>query len=194
MAKSQHINEAEFQRALRAAENTRYPVRDRCCLLLSGRAGMRLGEIRGLNLGDVVEPSTGEIRDRIHLSAKRTKHGVARDVFLNDEVRQGIGAVLADIRGDQLGPLIRTQSGNRFSLPALSSLFKKLYRRARLPAAGSHSGRALFIQSLDDRRTPLRVIMKAVGHRHLASTEAYLSARPAEVKAAVQQLVEQRRG
>lgn len=67
------------------------------------------------------------------------------------------------------------------------SLFKELYRKAGVQTS-SHAGRALFITALADRAVSIRIIQKAVGHKSLAATNHYLSARTAEVSAAVELL------
>lgn len=67
------------------------------------------------------------------------------------------------------------------------ALFKRLYASAGVPTS-SHAGRALFITSLADRGVSLRIIQKAVGHRSLAATNHYFSARTSEVRSAVELL------
>lgn len=61
------------------------------------------------------------------------------------------------------------------------------YRNAGIETS-SHAGRALFICSLADKGVSIRIIQKAVGHRSLAATNAYLDARPQEVRIAVELL------
>jgi integrase/recombinase XerD len=186
MAKARPISESELKRTLSVARATRYPERNVVCLMLSARAGMRVGEIQNLDLGDIWDEHAGEQRDRIFLSAHRTKWNHAREVHLNQAVRRELSSYLK-VRGLTPGPLILTQSGRRFGRTALVSLFKELYRKAGINSS-SHAGRALFITSLADRAVSIRIIQKAVGHRSLAATNHYLSARPAEVSAAVELL------
>lgn len=186
MAKARPINDAEFRRAVAVARGSRYAERNVTVLYLSARAGMRVGEIRDLDLLDVVDPISRDVRDRIYLDASRTKWAVAREVHLGSAVRREIRALLG-VRGSEPGPLIMTRSGRRFGRTALVGLFKHLYRAAGVDTS-SHAGRALFITGLGDLGVSLRIIQKAVGHRTLAATNHYLSARPSEVSAAVELL------
>ncbi len=183
MTKARPITDVEFRRVMDIASSTRYPTRNRLCLLLSARAGMRVGEIMGLDLGDVFDNDRAEVRDRIYLESSRVKWGHAREIHLNRSVQRAISGYLAH-RGVASGPLILTQSETRYGRTGLVGLFKGLYARAGIDTS-SHAGRALFITSLADKGISIRIIQKAVGHRSLAATNAYLDARPQEVAAAV---------
>jgi integrase len=64
--------------------------RDHLVIALALGAGLRLGEIVGLNVGDVHRPD-GRPRTRVHIRAEIAKGGKAGDVFLPDAlVRAGI--------------------------------------------------------------------------------------------------------
>jgi integrase/recombinase XerD len=63
-------------------QRTSYAARNRCMLQLSWLAGMRVGEIAALNVGDVVGPD-GAIRTEIQLAADQTKGDQYRTVLLN---------------------------------------------------------------------------------------------------------------
>jgi integrase/recombinase XerD len=186
MSKARPITEAEFKRTLAVARGTRHPERNILCLMLSARAGMRVGEIGGLDLADAYDEHAGAVRDRIYLAAERTKWAHAREVHLNHTVRRELGAYLR-VRGMAGGALMLTQSGKRFGRTALVGLFGGLYQRAGIDTS-SHAGRALFITSLADKGVSLRIVQKAVGHKSLSATNHYFSARPAEVSAAVELL------
>lgn len=186
MARARPITEAEFRRTMAMAGTSRYPERNQLCLALSARAGMRVDEIRCLDVSDVYDGSEEEVRDRIYLTAQRTKWGHAREVHLNRTVKRLVEAYLS-IRGFEEGPLILTQSRNRFARTAFVGLFSAIYRNAGIETS-SHAGRALFICSLADAGISIRIIQRAVGHKTLAATNAYLSARPREVRNAVELL------
>lgn len=147
---------------------------------------MRIDEIRGLDVSDVYDGSVEGIRDRIYLTAERTKWGHAREVHLNRSVKRLLEAYLA-VRGLDDGPLILTQSRKRFARTAFVGLYCALYRSAGIESS-SHAGRALFINSLADAGVSIRIIQRAVGHKSLAATNSYLVARPQEVKNAVELL------
>ena len=92
VAKARPITDAEFKRTLAVARTTRHPERNVLCLMLSARAGMRVGEIGGLDLADAYDGHAGQVRDRIYLSADRTKWAHAREVHLNHAVRRELAS------------------------------------------------------------------------------------------------------
>lgn len=186
MPKARPITEAEFKRAFALAATSRYPERNQAILALSARAGMRVGEIRDLNLSDAWDDATETLRERIYLSAERTKWGHAREVYLGRTTRKVLEAYIAT-RGLAAGSLFQSQNRRRFGRTALVTHVKSLYARAGIDTS-SHAGRALFITALADAGVSIRVIQKAVGHKSLQATNAYLSARPSEVSAAVELL------
>lgn len=186
MPKARPITDAEFRRTFALAGTSRYPERNQALLALSARAGMRIGEIRDLNLEDVWDDPIEQLRERIYLSAERTKWGHAREVYLSRTTRKVLDAHIA-VRGINPGPLFLSQNRRRFGRSALVNHVKSLYVRAGVDTT-SHAGRALFITGLADAGVSIRVIQKAVGHKSLQATNAYLSARPSEVSAAVELL------
>jgi integrase/recombinase XerD len=128
MPKARPITEAEFRRAIALTSETRYPERNRAILILSARAGMRIGEIQGLDLADVWDSTTKEVRDRMFLAAVRTKWGHAREVFLNKTARRALEQFL-ELRGIEDGPLFVSQNRRRFGRSALVSHVRALYAR-----------------------------------------------------------------
>ena len=51
-----------------------YAQRNKCMLMMTVAAGLRVSEVAGLTLGDVLN-DTGEVRSEIYLAANRVKHG-----------------------------------------------------------------------------------------------------------------------
>jgi site-specific recombinase XerC len=90
MPRARPITETEFRRAVALTSETRYPERNCAILVLSDHAGMRVGEIQGLDIADVSDAATGEVRDRVFLSAVWTKWRHAREVFLDKPVQRAI--------------------------------------------------------------------------------------------------------
>ena len=80
------LNDREKQRMLQHLQRTSYAARNRCMLQLSWLAGMRVGEIAALNVGDVVGPN-GAIRAEIQLTADQTKGDQSRTVLVNSYMK-----------------------------------------------------------------------------------------------------------
>lgn len=70
MAQASVVNDAEIRRVFRIIETTRHAARNRLAFTLSIYAGLRVGEIAALKIGDVAT-AEGEIRRASSLLARR---------------------------------------------------------------------------------------------------------------------------
>ena len=66
------LNEQELKKLLQAAANTKASLRNRVIILLTHYAGMRIGEVAAVKVGDVLGKN-GEVLEQINLSAAQTK-------------------------------------------------------------------------------------------------------------------------
>ena len=66
------LTEGEIRRVFRIIETTRHAERNRVAFVLSIYAGLRVGEIAALTVGDVITRD-GEVRREIKLGAHQTK-------------------------------------------------------------------------------------------------------------------------
>jgi integrase/recombinase XerD len=173
MAQASVLTESEIRRVFRIIETTRHADRNRLAFVLSIYAGLRVGEIAALTIGDVANRE-GEIRREIKLGAHQTKGSKGRTVVLSTRVRTEIEAFLKGrsiLRPD--APLISSQrNGHAFSNVTLSMLLKEIYELAGIRTS-SHSGRRTFATRLNARGVGMRTIQKLMGHRHIGTTALY---------------------
>jgi integrase/recombinase XerD len=173
MAQASVLTDNEIRRVFRIIETTRHADRNRLAFVLSVYAGLRVGEIAALTIGDVANQS-GEARREIKLGAHQTKGSKGRTVVLSNRVRSEIEAHLKtrpSPRHD--APLIASQrNGRAFSNVSLSMLFKELYEAAGIRTS-SHSGRRTFATRLNAKGVGMRTIQKLMGHRHIGTTALY---------------------
>lgn len=85
------LTERDMKRVLQYVTRTAYPARNRCLLMLSWLAGMRVGEIAALSVEDVVTPD-GEIRPDIQLRPDQTRGSSARTVLVGSRLRSELDA------------------------------------------------------------------------------------------------------
>jgi integrase/recombinase XerD len=144
MAQASVLSDNDIRRVFRIIETTRHADRNRLAFVLSIYAGMRVGEIAALTIGDVVNQH-GEARPEIKLGAHQTKGMKGRTVVLSTRIGREIGAYLKSQPERPLGsPLICSQRNRRaFSSLTLSMLFKEIYEIAGIRTS-SHSGRRTF--------------------------------------------------
>ena len=169
------LNEREKQRMLQHLQRTSYAARNRCMLHLSWLAGMRVGEIAALDVGDVLG-ADGVIRAEIQLRADQTKGDEARTVLVNSQLQAELDRYIKTL-DNQLRPkrpLILSRTGKRFSANGLCQRFLQLYDAAGLDKATSHSGRRTFITTLAHKGVNVRVLAFLSGHKNLATTQRYI--------------------
>ena len=188
MGQASVLNDHEIRRVFRIIETTRHASRNRLAFVLSIYAGLRVGEIAALTIGDVVT-SDGAARREIKLSANQTKGSKGRTVVLSRRVQSEIDAHLKQYRlSDQNAPLIASQrSGRRFSSVTLSMLFKEIYQLAGIRTS-SHSGRRTFATRLNARGVGMKTIQKLMGHKHIGATALYCDISDDQLQKAVELL------
>ena len=103
--------------------------RDRALLSLALGTGLRLRELRGLNVGDV-SPDGKTIQWRVPLDPKTTKGGRGGTAFLVPGVRREVRRLVSWKRrvGEpvELGsPLFRSRQGRRVSLRRIQFMFRE---------------------------------------------------------------------
>ena len=155
MAQASVLTDAEIRRVFRIIETTRHADRNRLAFVLSLYAGLRVGEIAALTIGDVLTQQNG-VRREIKLDPHQTKGSKGRTVVLSNRVRTEIGEYVKTHRIQwHDAPLISSQrNASAFSNVTLSMLFKEIYELAGIRTS-SHSGRRTFATRLN---------AKGVGH------------------------------
>lgn len=180
-------NEAEMRRLLAVVEAGKHAARNRIAVMLSHLAGLRVGEIAALTVGDVYD-GDGTPRDQIMLKAAYTKGHQARTVFVSEKLDRELMKFRKSLPSVPAGdaPLLRTQKNTAFSANTLCQLFGQLYRQAGVDGATSHSGRRSFITKLAHKGISAKVIMMLAGHKHLSTTQRYIDVNDEMLRAAVE--------
>ena len=185
MAQAKTLTEKELKKILIFISLRKHAPRNRAMLLLTHWAGMRVGEVAALRVGDVVA-ADGSVKTEIRLLPEQTKGRHARTVFLGERLRKELAAYVATLKRPALEkPLFYTQKKAGFTANTLCQLFHKLYREVGIDGASSHSGRRSFITNLASKGVGVRVLMALAGHRNISTTQAYIDINDAMQRAAV---------
>jgi len=189
MAQARALNAAEMEQVLTHVNAGRHAHRNRCFILLTHLAGMRVGEVASLRWVDVLT-ADGHIKEEIRLLPEMTKGKHARTVFISTRLREELQRY-ADIyrRSAPLEcPLFYSQKDARkgFTANSLTQTVAKLYRGAGLDGATSHSGRRSFLTNLANKGTAIHLLRTLAGHRSISTTATYLYSSPTQLKAAVE--------
>lgn len=177
MAAAKSLTPAELQRVLAYIETQAYAQRNRAMLMMTVAAGLRVSEVAGLTLGDVLD-STGAVRSEVFLAAHRVKYGHARTIFINSRLQQELATFIAIRTHKDLSfPLFASHRGPRrhFSPNTLAQHFYWLYRKAGVSGASSHSGRKTFLSSLASQGISVFVLAKLAGHKDIKTTMRYVT-------------------
>ena len=89
MGQASVLTDTEIRRVFRIIETTRHSERNRLAFALSIFAGLRVGEIAALAIGDVATVN-GDVRREAKLGAHQTKGSKGRTVILSEHVRKEI--------------------------------------------------------------------------------------------------------
>lgn len=181
------LSEREKQRIIQYVQRTSYATRNRCMIMLSWLAGMRVGEIAALDVGNIVGPD-GAIRHEILLRADQTKGDKARKVLVNSQLQAELDHYVKTLnqRLDPKRPFIASKTGKRFSPNGLCQRFLQLYDEAGMDKATSHSGRRTFITNLAHKGVNVRVLAALSGHRNISTTQRYIEVNDNVMREAVE--------
>lgn len=177
MAAAKSLTAAELQTVLAYTETQPYAQRNRAMLMMTVAAGLRVSELAGLTLGDVLN-SAGLVRSEVFLAAHRVKHQHARIIYINTRLQQELTDYIATrTNRDAALPLFPTHRGPRccFSPNTLAQHFYWVYRRAGVGNASSHSGRKTFLTSLASQGVSVFVLASLAGHKSISTTQRYIT-------------------
>ena len=187
MGQAKTLTKNELKRVLDVTKAcSRYPQRDVTMLLLTHWCGMRVGEVAALRVGDVVD-AEGNVKAELKLSADQTKGSAARVVFVPERMRKELKRYLQSatkpVHSDFL---FCTQKAERFSANSATQHLQRLYARAGIEGATSHSGRRTFITELAAKGVSVRVLAALAGHRSIQTTQRYIDVNDEMMRNAVE--------
>jgi len=168
-----------------------YALRNRALFLLGVRSGFRISELLSLRIKDVFR--CGQTVNRVSVNRRSMKRKTeGRTVLLHPQAKEALQGWIEElVEGgytDANGYLFRSRNGANKSISALQAwrILRLAYQTNGLTGKlGTHSMRKTFAakvyQRLNQRRAagepvdPFRLTSKALGHKNLNSTDAYLS-------------------
>nr|WP_239169091.1 tyrosine-type recombinase/integrase [Actinoplanes deccanensis] len=161
------LSPEEVDALLRAAEAA--GPRHFAALTFLADLGLRVGELVGLDLGDLGW-------ERGHRTVRFVgKGGRPRRRALTPGASQALDAYLA-VRGEQEGPLFVTSTGARLDRHAVFRLVRRLAREAGIAGAdrlSPHSLRHAFATTARAEGVPLEDVQDAMGHADPRTTRRY---------------------
>ena len=151
MKQAQVLTDKDCKRVMAHVSRSPFANRNRCAVQLSWLAGMRVGEIAALSVGDVLN-SDGSVRSEIHLKAAQTKGNKGRTVLLNAQAQAEIAIYVRTLKAaTPYDPLFRSRVNKRFSANSLCQVFLRLYDDAGLDVNRRSNGTPFWALSASNR-------------------------------------------
>ena len=131
---------------------------------------------------------------RAEIAAARREH-ITADTWLIPRAKGGVSRVVPThpylwehVKDRPSGPLVRTRNGGPVTPLWISQTARRWFSRVGLRHVTPHRLRHRYGTMIQRLYRDIRVTQKALGHKHLASTEGYTDVAPESVAAGVQAL------
>ena len=182
------LSETDEFNALIGFSQMRQALRNIALFMLGLYSGLRINELRLLNIGDVRDPNC-KIKEAFQIRAQHTKTKISRTVYIHPFANNALAHYLTTrINALNKDPLWLSEHGGRVSPNCCQRTFQKAFRLAGIEGASTHSMRRTFINRLHDLNVPLGVIRDLAGHTDISTTSGYIEVKESHKLAAVMAL------
>ncbi len=170
------LSENEIKRVYLFVKDGRQSLRNVCLLDFSFKLGLRVKEMASLKIENVVDGS-GKIKETFILGNDQSKgSNGGRTIYLtNKTVRKNLQAYL-DTRDS--GTMLFQSQKSGFCPNSLQQVFKRMYVKAEIDGAKSHSGRRTFATRLIQAGYDIKSVSLLMGHKSIQMTSRYIQENP----------------
>ncbi len=162
-------------------------ARDRAWFALMVRGGLRVGEVVGLNLGDVQPPPNERTPARVRVVGKGHKE---RMVCLSADAYATLAAWLGERGEHPVGAIFLNEKGKRLSSNGIEWLLHG-YGRAVGIELTPHQLRHTYARQLTEAGMPVTSLSKLLGHAQITTTQIYTAGADPQLAQAYQQAMGQ---
>lgn len=151
-------------------------ARNKAIVVFALNTGLRVSELTGLDVGDVLN---GHIRKELEVRKEIAKGKRERIIPLNEKARKAIEDLLEfnEKKGytvSENAPLFISRRGTRISSRQVENIIKRLREDSEIDITMTpHTLRHSFATRLRKKGADLRVIQTLLGHKNLATTQIY---------------------
>lgn len=182
-----HLSNSQVRQLLSAVDlRSPFGQRDYLLIMFLYQTGLRVGECSRLLV--TLVSREGQAFQDLDLPAMFCKGPRGRVVPLNTTARHCIEKMLQFNRARGLStapgaPLFQNRKSCALSVRSIQKLIKQYRERAGLSVAATpHTLRHTNATALHESGVSVRAIQRGLGHRHLSTTEKYLSVSPQAMK------------
>lgn len=176
-----HLTDKEESALLKAIDEVN-SLRDRALIILMLHAGLRVGEVRTLNIEQI---QLGKNSGGIQIIGKRNKY---RYVPLNATARSVLREYLAILPPNTEHLFPSEKTGEALGERMVQLIVKKYAEMARINDLSPHDLRHRFGYRLAEANTPIHRIAQIMGHDSYNTTMIYIKGTDADLQTAVEKL------
>jgi len=186
--KARVLSENEFKRLLVIARDGQFPARNVAIIYCSFGLGLRAKEIASLKVSDIFDEELN-VYEEANLTRSMTKGEKQRHIYIdNKKIITALSEHIRDMKKHEKscfnyrGYLFKTQRKAKFHPDVLQKWFRKLYDKAGISGASSHSGRRTFITRLIEQGADIKTVSHLAGHSSITTTAGYVETNPNTLK------------
>ena len=155
-------------------------------MMLEHWCGLRVGEVAALRITDVVDEQR-TVKAEIVLAAAVTKSKRARRIFVPKTMQQQLKRYVSALcQTSRDSYLFSTQKNSHFTANTATQHLQRLYERADIVGATSHSGRRTWLTELSSKGVGVRVLAEMAGHASMQTTQRYIDVNDEQMRSAAE--------
>lgn len=184
-----YLTENEVEKVLSSFwEEDPFYARNKTIVIFALNTGLRVSELTGLNVGDVVN---GRIKRELKVRKEVAKGKKERIVPLNEKARKAIRDLLdfneeCGYSQENNDPLFVSKQRKRLSSRQVENIIKQLKKDSDIDVDMTpHTLRHSFATKVYNKTGNLRIVQTLLGHSSIKTTEIYTHVRREDLEKAV---------
>ena len=172
-----YLTEQEAEKVLSSfCEGDPFYIRNKAMVVFALNTGLRVSELTGLNIGDVLN---GRIRRELKIRKEIAKGKRERTIPLNKKAREAIRELLdyneeRRYSQEQDDPLFVSKRRRRISSRQVENIIKQLKKDSEIDVdITPHTLRHTFATRVYNKTGNLRIVQTLLGHSSIKTTEIY---------------------
>ena len=127
------------------------------------------------------------MKAEIVLAAAVTKSKRVQHIFVPRQIEQQLKRYLSELcQSSRHSYLFSTQKNSHFTANTATQHLQRLYARAGIVGATSHSGRRTWLTELSSKGVGVRVLAEMAGHASIQTTQRYIDVNDEQMRRAAE--------
>ena len=172
-----YLTEQETEKVLSSfCEGDPFYIRNKAMVIFALNTGLRVSELTGLNVGDIVN---GRIRRELKIRKEIAKGKRERIIPLNEKAREATRELLdyneeRRYSQEKEDPLFVSKRRRRISARQVENIIKQLKKDSEIDVdITPHTLRHTFATRVYNKTGNLRIVQTLLGHSSIKTTEIY---------------------